>query len=246
MSSMPRCHGIVPARYASSRFPGKPLVEILGKPMFWHVCIRAMRCPELQSVHLATDDERILQAARALDIPVLMTAPDHPSGTDRIHEAACALGLGGSDVVVNIQGDEPALAPAMLSQLLAPFTDPTVCATTLAHRIPPERAKIYDQVKVVWTNQGDALYFSRSVIPHGAEADQPIWGHIGMYAYRFATLERFTSLAPGTLEQCERLEQLRLLENGIPIRVVPTEYTTRGVDRPSDIEAVQSLMTENS
>ncbi len=243
---MPRCHGIVPARYASSRFPGKPLVEILGKPMFWHVCIRAMRCPELQSVHLATDDERILQAARALDIPVLMTAPDHPSGTDRIHEAACALGLGGSDVVVNIQGDEPALAPAMLSQLLAPFTDPTVCATTLAHRIPPERAKIYDQVKVVWTNQGDALYFSRSVIPHGAEADQPIWGHIGMYAYRFATLERFTSLAPGTLEQCERLEQLRLLENGIPIRVVPTEYTTRGVDRPSDIEAVQSLMTENS
>lgn len=246
MSSMPRCHGFVPARYASSRFPGKPLAEILGKPMFWHVCTRAMQCPELESVYLATDDERIFQAAKDLDIPVIMTAPNHPSGTDRIHEAACALGLGGSDVVVNIQGDEPALAPGMLSQLLAPFTDAEVQATTLAHQISHERAQISDQVKVIWTNRGDALYFSRSVIPHGTKKDQPIWGHIGMYAYRFATLERFTSLAPGRLEQCERLEQLRLLENGIPIRVVPTEYITRGVDRPSDIEAVQALMTESA
>ncbi|WP_035041407.1 3-deoxy-manno-octulosonate cytidylyltransferase [Desulfovibrio sp. X2] len=243
---MPPCYGIIPARYASTRFPGKPLVEILGKPMFWHVWARASRCPELRTVVLATDDERIEAAAKKHGVPVVMTRSDHVSGTDRVNEAAALLGVEEEAVVVNIQGDEPALDPAMLSHLVAPFADEAVRAATLAHAIDAERAAVPDQVKVVFTVRRDALYFSRAAVPHPRNADGAgFFGHIGMYAFRRSTLARFTTLPQGELEKRESLEQLRLLENDIPIRVVLVETGTRGVDRPEDLAAVTALLSEH-
>lgn len=245
MNTLPPCYGIIPARYASTRFPGKPLVEILGKPMFRHVYERASACPALVQVVLATDDERIAAAARAHDVPTVMTAASHASGSDRVNEAAALLGVPDDAVVVNVQGDEPALDPDMISRLVAPFSDPSVQCATLAHPIPAERAAHADQVKVVFTVQGDALYFSRSAIPHmRGEDGAGYYGHIGMYAYRRGTLARFTALPQSSLERRESLEQLRLLENGIPIRVVLVERGTRGVDRPEDVAAVAAMLVE--
>lgn len=279
MTAFPTCYGIIPARYASSRFPGKPLADIAGMPMFWHVYQRAARCPEFRKVVLATDDERIAQAAHRLDVPFVMTRPDHESGTDRVYEAACLLGrdlessgkagLPDDAVVVNIQGDEPALDPRMLSQLVAPFTaakdGARVRVATLAMAIDAAEAASPDRVKVVTAANGDALYFSRAAIPFardggvqaGDAADgQPnqsghsgpgpaYLGHVGLYAFRLEALRAFTQLAPSSLERREKLEQLRLLENGIPIRVVPTTYRTHGVDRPEDIGIIINLLGEN-
>lgn len=243
MAQLPPCYGIIPARYASSRFPGKPLAEILGRPMFWHVHTRASRCPDLKTVVLATDDDRILLAAEALGVPALLTRVDHLSGSDRVLEAAEALGVPQTAVVVNIQGDEPALDPAMLSALVAPFADPDVRVTTLAAPIPAEAARQTDRVKVVTAADGRALYFSRAPIPWVREGGGGRWmGHIGLYAFRMETLRRFSALPEGDLERAEKLEQLRLLENGIPIHVVPTEYAGLGVDRPEDIGAVIPLL----
>ncbi len=244
-NTLPPCYGIIPARYASTRFPGKPLVEILGKPMFRHVFERASRCPALVRVVLATDDERIAAAAEAHGVPVVMTKSDHASGTDRVNEAAQLLGVPDDAVVVNVQGDEPALDPDMISRLVEPFADPAVQCATLAHPIGAERAAHPDQVKVVFTSSGDALYFSRAAIPHPrGEGGADFYGHIGMYAFRRGTLARFTALPQGMLERRESLEQLRLLENGIPIRVVLTEQGTRGVDRPEDVAAVAAMLLE--
>lgn len=244
-NTLPPCYGIIPARYASTRFPGKPLVDILGKPMFRHVFERASRCPELVRVALATDDDRIAAAAREHGVPVVMTRGDHASGTDRVNEAAQLLGVPGDAVVVNIQGDEPALDPGMITRLVAPFADPAVECATLAYPIDTDRAAHPDQVKVVFTACGDALYFSRAAIPHHrGEHGAGHYGHIGLYAYRRRTLARFTALPQGALERRESLEQLRLLENGIAIRVVLTEQGTRGVDRPEDVAAVAAMLAE--
>jgi len=262
MTASPTCYGIIPARYASSRFPGKPLADIAGMPMFWHVYHRAARCPEFARVVLATDDERIAEAARKLDVPFVMTRPDHESGTDRVYEAACQLGgdaaLPDDAVVVNIQGDEPALDPRMLSQLVAPFAagagSDQVRVTTLAMAIDAAEAASPDRVKVVTAANGDALYFSRAAIPFardggahtGENGEGPGYlGHVGLYAFRLEALRAFTQLPPSRLERRERLEQLRLLENGIPIRVVPTTYRTHGVDRPEDIGIIINLLGEN-
>ena len=248
--SLPPCIGIIPARWASSRFPGKPLAEILGKPMFLHVYERARACPLLRSVVLATDDERILRAAKGLDVPVVMTGSGHASGTDRIHEAACLLGVGEEEVVVNVQGDEPALDPGILTELLAPFEDEEVRVATPARQITPEEAARPDVVKVVVAANGNALYFSRAPIPYGGDpvlpAGQGFLGHIGLYAYRLPALRRFTQLSPSPLEQREKLEQLRLLENGISIRVVRTFRQCHGVDRPEDIDAVVDLVNNST
>lgn len=244
MKTLPPCYGVIPARYGSNRFPGKPLSDILGRPMFWHVHQRASRCPELGTVVLATDDERIRQAAEALDVPVLMTRPDHASGTDRVLEAARALGVPEEAVVLNVQGDEPALDPAMLSQVLAPFEDPGVQAATLARIMDPAEARSPDRVKVVLDRKGDALYFSRAAIPWGECRDHLL--HIGLYAFRMKTLARFDALPPAPLETREKLEQLRLLENGIPIRVVLTECLGHAVDRPEDLELVRNILMEQN
>lgn len=244
-NALPPCHGIIPARFASTRFPGKPLIDILGKPMFWHVHARASRCPELTGVTLATDDQRIADKAREMGVPVVMTGAHHASGTDRVHEAASLLGIPEEAVVVNVQGDEPALDPAMISALVAPFADPGVLVATLAHAIDNERAASPDQVKVVCAANGDALYFSRAAVPfHRGEDAHGFFGHIGLYAFRMKALARFTSLPPGRLERLECLEQLRLLENGIPIRVVCVDKGTRGVDRPEDVAAVAAMLAE--
>ena len=245
----PECFGFIPARYASTRFPGKPLADILGRPMFWHVWSRAKECPLLRAVTLCTDDERIADAARALGVPCAMTRPDHAAGTDRIHEAALAANIPAHAVVVNIQGDEPALDPAMLEELLGPFADPSVQVATLALPIRGDEAASPDKVNVVVDTAGNALYFSRARIPWDREAGdcaQPYLLHIGLYAFRMETLARFVALPQSALELREKLEQLRFLENGIPVRVVQTDRQSRGVDRPEDIEAVLPFMRESA
>jgi 3-deoxy-manno-octulosonate cytidylyltransferase (CMP-KDO synthetase) len=243
MNERPPCYGIIPARYASSRFEGKPLALILGKPMIQLVHERASLCPQLQQVVLATDDDRIFSVAQALAIPVLMTRADHTCGSERVLEAAQQLAIPDHGVVVNIQGDEPALEPDMLTALIAPFSSPSVQVTTLARPISPDEAQSPDQVKVVMDERQQALYFSRCPIPycrqsHGGQ----YYGHIGLYAFRMKTLQRFVTIRKGALEQQEALEQLRLLENGIPIQVVITHHTSHGVDRPEDIVAVEKIL----
>ena len=252
MHDLPPCFGIIPARYESSRFPGKPLVDILGKPMFVRVFERARACPLLSRVVLATDDERIMDAAKAWKVPALMTSAEHASGTDRVLEAARAIGAGPEAVVVNIQGDEPLLEPEMLAQLLAPFAGPggaQVQAATLASPLAPAEAASPDRVKVVLDAAGRALYFSRALIPHDRDGDgagvQPLL-HIGLYALRMATLERFATLPPGRLETTEKLEQLRLLENAIPLHVALTSHCCHGVDRPEDVEHIVKILLEHT
>ena len=239
----PQYYGIIPARYASSRFPGKPLAEIHGKPMFWHVYNRASQCPELDHVAVATDDQRIYTAAKKLNIPVIMTADDHPSGTDRVYEAATKLNVTNSSVVINIQGDEPALVPDMISQLIKPFSDPGTQVSTLAHVINAKAAKNPDQVKVVLGKDGRAIYFSRAMVPYPRDGgENAFYGHIGLYAFRMDTLKQFVTLPAGQIEVVEKLEQLRLIENHIPIQVVITRHKSIGVDRPEDIDKVSKLI----
>ncbi|MBG0790431.1 MAG: 3-deoxy-manno-octulosonate cytidylyltransferase [Desulfovibrionaceae bacterium] len=243
MSTFPECHGIIPARYESSRFPGKPLAMIQGRPMFWHVYSRAVKCPQMTSVTLATDDERIRDAARSLGVPAVMTAKSHKSGTDRVLEAARQLGIDPDAVVVNIQGDEPCLEPGMLTELVAPFADPRVRATTLATAIGEQEALSPDRVKVVRARNGRALYFSRSLVPF--DRDGKVHGfllHIGLYGFRMEALERFGSLDQSPLEQREKLEQLRLLEDGVDIYVTETRHTCHGVDRPEDLEKAKQIL----
>jgi len=243
MTDMPKCYGIIPSRYASSRFPGKPLAEIHGMPMFWHVYQRARQCTELEAIALATDDQRIKNAAKKLNVPVIMTHSDHPSGTDRVLEAAIKMDIPENAVVVNIQGDEPAMQPKMISQLVAPFSNPATCVSTLARRIDYRAAENPDQVKVVLNRNGNAIYFSRSMIPFPREGSvNEFLGHIGIYAFRLNILKQFVSLPVGKVESIEKLEQLRLIENGIPIHVVKTELMSFGVDRPEDIDKISSII----
>ncbi len=239
MNKLPKTYGIIPARYESVRFPGKALADIQGKPMFWHVFDRACQCNAIDTVVLATDDDRIYTVAKDLAVPVLMTDPGHPSGTDRILEAAEILHVRDDEVVVNIQGDEPLLVPDMLSELLHPFLDSATQVTTLAKQISAEESQNSDRVKLVTDNHGCALYFSRSPIPFDRNGAKPDYkGHVGIYAFRMHTLRQFQKLGRSYLESLEYLEQLRLLENGIPIRVVMTRHDCQGVDTPADLELV--------
>ena len=248
MNTPPVCHAIIPARYASTRFPGKPLAMILGRPMIWHVYTRAMACPSLASVTLATDDERILDACAELNIPALQTSSAHPSGTDRVLEAARALDLPPDAVVVNVQGDEPALRPEMLTQLTDAFEDPAVQVATLAKEVPAAMVRDPNRAKVVTDAAGNALYFSRAPIPFDRDLEPgcavPALVHIGLYAFRVRALELFASLPLGRLEDREKLEQLRLLENGIPIRVMMTQHDSVAVDHPEDIAKAEAAIRE--
>ncbi len=239
-------HAIIPSRYSSTRLPAKALADICGKPMFWHVYNQANKCKSLESIHLATDDERIFEAATKLNVPVLMTNPDHQSGTDRVFEAATILNLPDDSVIVNIQGDEPCLDPIMLDELISPFIDNSINVSTLATKITAEQANIFSQVKVVLDKNDFAIYFSRSKIPYSQnESDVEYLGHIGLYAFRMASLKKFVSLDVSRLESQEKLEQLRLLENGIKIKVVETELHSLGVDTPEDLETIRRKMSEN-
>ena len=243
MTALPKCYGIIPARYRSTRFPGKSLADINGRPMIWHVYTQAAKCRDLSSVVLATDDERIRSEADKWKIPVVMTRTDHPSGTDRVLEAAVKISVPADAVVVNIQGDEPALEPAMIAELLCPFSKQDAQAATLAREINTAEAANPDIVKVVFNGDGRALYFSRSLIPHHRNTrEHRYYGHIGIYAFRMATLKKFVTLRPSRLEITEKLEQLRLLENNLPIHIVLTKHQSIGVDRPEDIETVSRII----
>jgi 3-deoxy-manno-octulosonate cytidylyltransferase (CMP-KDO synthetase) len=246
MNRLPNIYGIIPARYQSSRFPGKALADIQGKPMFWHVYSRARQCTSFSQIVLATDDHRILSAAEALSVPVFMTDPSHPSGTDRVLEAAEKLKAQDEDVVVNIQGDEPLLEPDMLEALIQPFCDQHVQVATLAKQVDPQASQNPHLVKVVMDRKGSALYFSRCPIPFDRQnTGGTYWGHIGIYAFRMKTLKQFQQLGPSDLESMESLEQLRLLENGIPIQVVKTTYDSQGVDRPDDLKKVLEILSKD-
>ena len=241
----PRIVGIIPARYASSRFPGKALAELCGKPLVQHVVERAGRARLLDEVLVATDDVRIRTAVEGFGGRAVMTSPDHPSGTDRIAEVVRGLAC---DLVVNIQGDEPLLDPDMVDRAVEPLVeDPSLAMGTLARPMGLEEATDPSKVKVVLDRQGCALYFSRAQIPFlrdgAAPGDPtPFLLHVGLYVYRREALLRFASLPPSPLEERERLEQLRALEHGMRIRVVVTQHGSFGVDTPADLERVRRMM----
>ncbi|MFN3650821.1 MAG: 3-deoxy-manno-octulosonate cytidylyltransferase [Armatimonadota bacterium] len=233
--------GVVPARYASSRFPGKPLAVIAGKTMIEHVYRRASEAKSLQELWVATDDERIFAAVEAFGGNVVMTRPDHPTGTDRIAEAASGLD---AEVIVNIQGDEPLLDPGEIDAVVEPFTtEPDVVMSTAATPIKdPRDVQDPGVVKVVLDRRGFALYFSRLPIPYYRAASDGRWlKHLGLYAYRRDFLFTYAALPPTPLEAAERLEQLRALEHGHRIRVVLTDHDAVSVDTPQDLERVRAL-----
>jgi 3-deoxy-manno-octulosonate cytidylyltransferase (CMP-KDO synthetase) len=246
-SSVPsRILGIIPARFASSRFPGKALAPLAGKPVVQHVYERASMARYVRRVLVATDDERIAAAVRAFGGEVRMTRADHPTGTDRLAEVASAEQ---AELYVNIQGDEPLIDPeAIDAATLAVHGDETVAMGTLMKRIAdPADVTNPNVVKVVTALTGDALYFSRSPIPYFRDSSGDpgaYFKHIGLYVYRRDFLLHYPDLSTGPLERAERLEQLRALENGYRIRVVETEYESMGVDTPDDLERVSALFCQ--
>jgi len=234
--------GVIPARFASSRFPGKVLASISSKPMLQHVYERASQARYLTSTIIATDDPRVFEAARLFGAQVRMTRPDHVSGTDRVAEVASAHD---AEIVVNIQGDEPLIDPAAIDAAILPLEhNSAVVMATLKKEIQNLR-EVADPnvVKVVTDRAGDAIYFSRCPIPFGREGHQPRhFKHVGLYVYRRNFLLEYSRLPVGPLEEAERLEQLRAIENGFKIRVVETEYESVGVDTPEDLERVAELI----
>ena len=242
-SSVPRkILGVIPARFSSTRFPGKVLAPIAGKTMLQHVYERAALSTYLTSILIATDDERVYAAAKNFGARVRMTRSDHLSGTDRVAEAASAVD---AEIIVNIQGDEPLIDPAAIDAAILPMVhEPELVMGTLKKRIEDAR-EITDPnvVKVVTNHAGDAIYFSRCAIPFEREksVNTPYFKHIGLYVYQRDFLLAYSALPVGPLEAAERLEQLRALENGLRIRVVETEYESLGVDTPEDLERVTRL-----
>jgi 3-deoxy-manno-octulosonate cytidylyltransferase (CMP-KDO synthetase) len=234
--------GVIPARFSSTRFPGKVLAQIAGKTMLQHVYERAAIATYLTSTIIATDDERVFAAAKSFGARVRMTRSDHLSGTDRAAEIASAEN---AEIIVNIQGDEPLIDPAAIDAAVLPLVhDPDIVMGTLKKRIEDPR-EIADPnvVKVVTDHAGDAIFFSRCPIPfdRGSSASTPYFKHVGLYVYQRDFLLNYSLLPVRPLEQAERLEQLRALENGYQIRVVETEYESLGVDTPEDLERVSRL-----
>ncbi len=236
--------GIIPARWASTRFPGKPLHPLLGKPLLQHVYEQAADCQHLDGLLVATDDERIAACCEKIGAPHVMTRDDHPSGTDRIAEAA--LACPGASHFINIQGDEPLLDPALVDELVQALKgDPDLEMATAASPIHSE-GQIPDRniVKVVLNLQNEALYFSRSPLPYRRHAvpELPSYRHLGLYGYRADFLHYFITLPPSLLEQAEGLEQLRALENGARIKVLLSDHDAIGLDSPEQISLIESLL----
>jgi 3-deoxy-manno-octulosonate cytidylyltransferase (CMP-KDO synthetase) len=241
-SSVPRkILGVIPARFGSTRFPGKVLAQISSKSMLQHVYERSAQARYLTSTIIATDDQRVYDAARAFGARVRMTREDHTTGTDRVAEVASAEN---AEIIVNIQGDEPLIEPDAIDAALLPVVhEPDIVMATLKKRIEVER-EITDPnvVKVVTDSVGDAVYFSRSPIPFDREgAGQTYYKHIGLYVYQRDFLLGYSSLPVGPLERAEKLEQLRAIENGYKIRVSETEFESLGVDTPEDLARVAEL-----
>lgn len=239
--------GIIPARYASTRFPAKPLAMLGGKTVIQRVYEQVAGI--LDDAYVATDDERIEAAVKAFGGKVVMTSVDHKSGTDRCYEACIKIG-GQFDVVVNIQGDEPFIQPSQLQTIKTCFDDPTTQIATLVKPFTAdngfEALKNVNSPKVVLNKNMNALYFSRSIIPYQRNAEKADWlknhtyyKHIGLYAYRVEVLKEITSLPQSSLELAESLEQLRWLENGYTIKAGITEVETIGIDTPQDLEQAE-------
>ena len=233
---------VIPARYASTRLPGKPLLDICGKPLIQHVWETVSRARGLDEVVVATDDMRIAHAVQAFGGKVCMTSPDCRSGSDRVREVAASLA---ADVYVNVQGDEPLLEASAIERLRDVFTeDASVQVATLCSRISEEQARSPHQVKVVRDHAGNALYFSRAPLPFVRESGESteFLGHVGIYAYRTDALRGFASLPFSPLERAEKLEQLRFLQAGIPVRVLEVPPMGVGVDTPEDLERVRAVV----
>ena len=243
-----RILALIPARYDSARFPGKPLAPIAGRPMIQHVYQCARSCPDIDEVYVATDDERISRCVCDFGGKAILTKKDHPSGTDRIAEAAEALPLKGDDVVINIQGDQPFFSPSLIPPLIEPLKlDPQVPMSTLQYRITNEgEIENPNCVKMVTDKSGFALYFSRSPIPffRDPSSGKRYYKHLGFYAYRRAFLSVFAALPPSPLESAEKLEQMRALENGFKIKVVDSPYDSIEIDTPADIKTVEKMIAE--
>ena len=236
--------GMIPARWASTRFPGKPLHIIAGKPLVQHVWERCQKCSNLDSIIVATDDERISAVAQEFGAEVVMTSPDHPTGTDRLAEAAAKFPY--ATHIINIQGDEPMIEPALIDDLAsALLADSDLAIATAANEITDD-ALMSDPnvVKVVLRLDGDALYFSRSPLPfqRSGSPDLELYRHKGIYAYRRDFLENFVTWEPSPLELAESLEQLRALENGARIKVIITDDTSGGVDTLEQANELEAFL----
>ncbi len=240
--------GFIPARAASSRFPGKPLADVCGKPMIIRVYERALKCDALQDVYVATDSEIIMNSVQDHGAKAVMTRSDHPSGTDRIAEAANHVGLEDNDIAVNIQGDQPLFEPKMIDEVIGPLlNDDSIPMSTLIYRIVrDEEINHPNAVKTVFDTEGFALYFSRATIPYCREngASCEFFKHHGVYAYRNDFLQQFARLPVGYLEDKERLEQLRALENGFKIKVILTKFDSVEVDTPEDLSRVNQIYSK--
>ena len=241
---------IIPARYASTRLPGKPLIELAGKPMILHVCENVARAQRVERVVVATDDERIAEVVRKGNHEVVMTSPDLPSGTDRIAAAAREIGLNEDGAILNVQGDEPMIDPDVIDNVIDRFasTD-TDCATPVVKIDSVTSLFDPDTPKVVMQEDGRALYFSRTPIPFFRDHTPEEWlethtfhRHVGMYLYKTSSLERFVNATPSQLEQAEQLEQLRMLGLGMSILCVEVDYQGQAVDSPEDVMRVEGMI----
>ena len=239
---------IIPSRFDSSRFKGKPLAIICGKPMIQMVYERARSAKNINRVIVATDSQKIFDVVNGFGGEVVMTSDKCRSGTDRVAEAAEILRLDENDVIVNVQGDQPLMHPDCLDELVRPFFDePNIEISTLAFRIVKEK-EITDpkDVKVVIDNNGDALYFSRSTIPFDQNQKENInyYKHLGFYAYTYSFLQKFRNMPAGKLEKIEKLEQLRVLEHGYKIKVIVTAHDSPEVDIPKDIKIIEEIINK--
>ncbi len=238
---------IIPSRYESTRFPGKPLADLAGKPMIQHVYERVLKAGSVSFAAVATDDERIFAAVRAFGGRAVMTSPRHRSGTDRIAEAVETMGLRDDDIVVNVQGDQPLFEPSQVDEVAGPLLqDGSIPMSTLIYRIVRDEEIAHpNAVKTVFDRNHFALYFSRATIPFVRDAARraEYFKHHGIYAYRRHFLRAFAALPEGILERHEALEQLRALENGYRIKVVVTRHDSVEVDTPEELERVRRLIT---
>ena len=239
---MDKVIGVIPARYKSSRFPGKPLAEINGKPMIWWVYQQCSKVKELDGLYVATDDNRIEEVCKKLSMNVIMTSEMHKTGTDRVGEVACKME---GDIFINIQGDEPLIDPKEIQEVIHIFKDSSVYFASLRVEITdPNEIKALSTVKVVVDKNSDALYLSRNPIPSNSKGESKarIYRHVGIYAYKRDFLLKFIKMPQSELELGEGIEPLRALENGYKFRVKETHYTSIGVDYPEHIRMVEEEM----
>lgn len=251
LGTVPKIVAIIPARHASTRFPGKVVAPLAGKPLVIHTYERTCQASLVSETIIATDDERVRDAAESYGATVEMTRPDHSTGTDRIAEVAERCG---ADIVVNVQADEPLIDPATIDATIRPLLDSADVPMATARHLISDLRDLSDPnvVKVVCDLKGRALYFSRGAIPHSRDADlahappRDHWQHVGVYVYRKDFLLKYARMSATPLEKLEKLEQLRVLENGYPITVVDTDYRSIGVDTPSDLERVRKILEQDS